>query len=77
MATEIRKVVKEGYEGFYADATAKLERLEEEVRAKVEELIKDDKARLESIIEMCQEEKEFEVAEVETAVENPEESIGE
>lgn len=71
MATEIRKVVKEGYEGFYADAEAKLANLDNEIEAKVAEYraklaedLKDDKVRLENILEMCQEEREFEVPEV-------------
>lgn len=71
MATEIRKVVKEGYEGFFADAQNKLANLDAgieakvaEYRAKVVEEINDDKVRLENILEMCQEEKEFEVPDV-------------
>ena len=71
MAIEIRKVVKEGYEGFYADAQSKLANLDNEVEAKVAEYraqiaekFKDDKVRLENILEMCQEEKEVEVEEV-------------
>ena len=71
MATEIRKVVKEGYEGFYNDAQNRLANLDAEIevkvaeyRAKVAEEVKDDKVRLENILEMCQEEKEFEVPDV-------------
>ena len=71
MTTEIRKVVKAGYEGFYEDAKTKLANLDGEIEAKVAEYreklaedLKDDKVRLENILEMCQEEKEFEVLEV-------------
>lgn len=92
MATEIRKVVKAGYENFYNDAQNRLANLDAEIeakvaeyRAKVIEEIKDDKARLDSILEMCQEEKEFEVPDVVEEVveptaevtENVEEVVGE
>jgi len=71
MATEIRKVIKEGYEGFYNDAQNKLANLDADIEAKVAEYraklaedLNDDKVRLENILEMCQEEKEFEVPDV-------------
>lgn len=63
MATEIKKVVKEGYQEFYDKAMAQLEQVEEIAKAKVEEMIKDDKTRLQAIIDVCTEEVEVEVPE--------------
>lgn len=84
MATEIRKVVKEGYEQFHAEATEKLANLdavvEEKVNAYRETVIaemNDDRIRLQNIVDMCTEEKEFEVPEEETVEEATEEFIGE
>lgn len=82
MATEIRKVVRAGYEGFYNDSLNKLSNLDNDIEAKVEEYrvkvleeVKDDKARLERIIDLCQEEREFEVEEpIDENTENPENS---
>ena len=72
MATEIRKVVKEGYEQFHAEATEKLANLdavvEEKVNAYRETVIaemNDDRIRLQNIVDMCTEEKEVEVPDVE------------
>ena len=71
MATEIRKVVKEGYEQFYAEATYKLTNIDNEIETEVnayrETVIakkNDDKQRLQNIIDMCTEEKEVEVPDV-------------
>lgn len=90
MATEIRKVVKAGYETFYEDAEKRLANLDNEIEAKVAEYrvkvleeVRDDKARLENILEMCQEEKEFEVEEpvveeiIDEVIENPEQPVEE
>ena len=73
MATEIRKVVKEGYEQFHAEATGKLDNLdtivEEKVNAYRETVIaemNDDRIRLQNIIDMCTEEKEVEVPDEES-----------
>jgi F0F1-type ATP synthase membrane subunit b/b' len=64
MAIEKRIVVKEGYEGFHAEAISKLASVEETARAKVEELIRDDKERLQNIINVSTEEIEVEVPDV-------------
>ena len=80
MATEIRKVVKVGYEQFHAEATDKLANLdavvEEKVAAYRETVIaemNDDRVRLQNIVDMCTEEKEVEVPDVEEPTEGAEE----
>ena len=86
MATEIRKVVKVGYEQFHTEATDKLANLdavvEEKVAAYRETVIaemNDDRERLQHIVDMCTEEKEFEIPDEveETEVEETEDSVGE
>ena len=86
MATEIRKVVKVGYEQFHAEATDKLANLdavvEEKVAAYRETVIaemNDDRERLQHIVDMCTEEKEFEIPDEveETEMEETEDSVGE
>ena len=87
MAIEIRKVVKEGYEQFHAEATSKLANLDAVVEEKVavyrETVIaemNDDRVRLQNIVDMCTEEKEVEVPDVvdeTTEEEHAEEYVGE
>lgn len=85
MAIEIRRVVKVGFEQFHDEATSKLANLDAVVEEKVatyrETVIaemNDDRLRLQNIVEMCTEEKEFEVPEVEeTTMEQTEEYMGE
>lgn len=71
MATEFIKVVKEGYEQFHAEATEKLNNIDNEIEIKVAEYREtviaekeDDKIRLQHIIDICTEEKEVEVSDV-------------
>ena len=80
MATELVKVVKVGYEQFHAEATDKLANLdavvEEKVAAYRESVIaemNDDRVRLQNIVDMCTEEKEVEVPDVEETTEGVEE----
>ena len=84
MATEMRKVVKAGYEQFHAEATDKLANLdaivEEKVNAYRETVIaemNDDRIRLQNIVDMCTEEREIEVYEVEENVVETTENEGE
>lgn len=84
MATELIKVVKVGFEPFHAEATEKLANLdavvEEKVAAYRETVVaemNDDRIRLQNIIDMCTEEKEVEVPEVEENVEESTETEGE
>lgn len=65
-------VVKEGYEQFHNEATVKLSNIDAEIEQEValyrESVIAkkaDDRVRLQSIINMCTEEREVEVPDVE------------
>ena len=65
-------VVKTGYEQFHNEATVKLANIDAEIEQEValyrESVIAkkaDDKVRLQSIIDMCTEEREVEVPDVE------------
>lgn len=76
MATELRNVVKAGYEQFHAEATEKLNNIDADIEVKVNAYretviaeMSDDRVRLQNIIDMCTEVKEFEVPDV---VEEPE-----
>lgn len=84
MATEIRKVVKEGWEDIYAIAKSKLENIDADIETKVaeyrEKLVAesiDDRARFQRVIdEDCTKEIEVEVPDVvEEATEGTEEQI--
>lgn len=88
MATEIRKVVKEGWEDIYAIAKTKLENIDADIETKVaeyrEKLVAesiDDRARFQRVIdEDCTKEIEVEVPDVveeENAEMTEEQFIGE
>ena len=85
MATEIRKVVKEGWEDIYAIAKTKLENIDADIETKVaeyrEKLVAesiDDRARFQRVIdEDCTKEIEVEVPEMEENVVETTENEGE